>query len=109
MTGIPTDPFGKKTKDALRFWEQPRRFIIPAFPYPVDEFARKGVQWLQNPPVLQPGPVVDFDPVVVAAEDVSAWAEFLVMALEAERKDKVKKVAFRLELEEPLLWILPKI
>jgi hypothetical protein len=99
--------FGKKTKDALQFWEQPRPFIIPAFPYPLDEFSRKGVQWLQKPPVLQPGPVADFDPVVVAADDVSAWAEFLVIALEAERKDKVKKIAFRLDLGEPLLWVLP--
>jgi len=99
--------FGKKTQEAMRFWEQPHRFIIPAFPYPLDEFARVGVQWLQNPPPLQPGPVADFAPVTIAVDDVAAWAEFLVMALEAERKDKVKKIEFTLELGEPHLWILP--
>ena len=99
--------FGKKTKDALRFWEQPRQFIIPAFPYLVDEFSRNGVQWLHNPPTMQPGPVARFEPVTVAAEDVSAWAEFLVMALEAERKDKVKTLKFTLKLSDPQLWVLP--
>ena len=99
--------FGKKTKDALRFWEQPRQFIIPAFSYPLGKFARSGVQWLREPPGLEPGLIVDFEPVTVAAEDVNAWAEFLVIALEAERKDKVKKIEFSLELGEPQLWILP--
>ena len=99
--------FGKKTKDALRFWEQPRQFVVPAFPYPLDEFSRVGVQWLQKPPTLQPGPTADFESVTVAAADVAAWAEFLVMALEAERKDKVKKISFSLKLTEPELWVIP--
>ncbi len=99
--------FGKKNKDALLFWEQPRKFIIPAFPYPLDELARAGVNWLQKPPVMEPGLIADFDPVTVAAEDVSVWAEFLVMALEAQRKDKVKEVNFTLKLAELQLWILP--
>jgi hypothetical protein len=99
--------FGKKTNEALRFWEVPRQFIIPAFPYPLHEFTRVGVQWLRTPPALQPGQAADFEPVTVAADDVGAWAEFLVMALEAERKDKVKKIEFNLRLGEPQLWILP--
>ena len=73
----------------------------------MNEFASKGVQWLRKPPALQPSPFADFEPVTVAAGDVPAWAEFLVMALEAERKDKVKKIAFNLKLGEPQLWILP--
>jgi hypothetical protein len=99
--------FGKKSQDALRFWEKPRLFIIPAFLYPLDEFSRVGVGWLQAPPVLQSGPPVDFVPVTVAGDDVGVWAEFLVMALEAARKDKVKKIDFNLKLGEPQLWILP--
>jgi hypothetical protein len=50
---------------------------------------------------------VDFVPVTVAGDDVGVWAEFLVMALEAARKDKVKKIDFNLKLGEPQLWILP--
>jgi len=99
--------FGKKTKDVLRFWEQPRKFVIPAFAYPVNEFSRNGVKWLQKPPAMEPGLIAEFEPVTVAAEDVRAWAEFLVVALEAERKDKVKNVNFSLQLSNPQLWIFP--
>ncbi|MFC1996260.1 hypothetical protein ACFLXI_01470 [Chloroflexota bacterium] len=99
--------FGKKTGEALSFWELPRQFIIPAFTYTLGEFSRVGVKWLKTPPAMEPGLIVDFEPVTVASGDVSAWAEFLVMAIEAERKDKIKKIEFKLTLAEPQLWILP--
>jgi len=98
---------GKSDKESQQFWSQPHKFIIPAFPYPVQEFASDGLQWLQNPPLMEPGPLARFDPVTVPVEDVQVWAEFLVVAFEAQRKDKIKKVAFSLELSEPHLWILP--
>ena len=99
--------FGKKDNEALNFWKEPRQFIIPAFSYPLEEFSQKGVQWLQRPPLMQTGPPSAFEPATVAADDVSAWAEFLVIALEAERKDKVKKIVFNLKLNQPELWVLP--
>jgi hypothetical protein len=40
-------------------------------------------------------------------EDVSAAAEFIVMAIEAGRKDKLKELDFSLKLSTPVLWILP--
>ena len=107
---LQRDTYGraKSEKEAQQFWNQPRKFVIPAFPYPVDEFANDGIYWLQNPKILKSGPVVQFEPVTVPAEDVRIWAEFLVMALEADRKDKVKKIQFKLELADPQLWILPQ-
>lgn len=98
---------GKKTRDSESFWNNPRKFFIPAFSYPIDEFTRVGVQWLRTPPTLTSGPSVDFEPVTVTSDDLQAWAEFLVMAVEAERTDKVKSVQFELQLDEPQLWILP--
>jgi hypothetical protein len=38
---------------------------------------------------------------------VRATAEFIVMAVEAERKDDLKEIRFKLELDPPILWILP--
>ena len=106
---LQRDTYGqaKSETEAQQFWSQPRKFVIPAFLYPVDEFSNDGVRWLQNPPMLQPGPVAQFEPATVAVEDVRTWAEFLVMALEAARKDKVKTIEFKLALLEPQLWILP--
>jgi hypothetical protein len=106
---IRRDTYGraKSEKDAQKFWSQPRKFIIPAFSYPVDQFAKNGIRWLQKTPTMNAGPVVRFAPVTVAVDDVTVWAEFLVVALEAERKDKVKKLDFELALGNPALWILP--
>lgn len=97
----------KQNQDAQHFWGQPRTFIVPAFPYTLGEFSPVGIKWLQNPPAMQPGLIVDFEPITMAADDVGAWAEFLVYALEAERSDKVKKIEFDLKLGEPKMWILP--
>jgi hypothetical protein len=106
---LQRDTYGraKSENEARQFWAQPRKFVIPAFPYPVEEFSNDGVRWLQNPPKLAPGSAVSFESVTVPVEDVRVWAEFLVMALEAARKDKVKTIQFQLELTEPQLWILP--
>ena len=106
---IQRDTYGKakSEKDAQQFWGQPRQFIIPAFSYPLEKFTVDGLQWLQYPPAMQPGPRAAFESVTVPVEDVQVWAEFLVVALEAERKDKIKKVDFTLQLNEPQLWVLP--
>jgi hypothetical protein len=106
---LQRDTYGRaqSEQEAQQFWGQPRHFFIPAFPMPLDEIYRLGIRWLQQPPGIQSGPVTDFEPVIVAAEDVPVWAEFLVVALEAERKDQVKTVNFQLEMAEPLLWVLP--
>jgi len=40
---------------------------------------------------------------------ISSWqvVEFVVLTIEADRKDKLKTVEFRLDLGEPELWVLP--
>jgi hypothetical protein len=38
---------------------------------------------------------------------VHAAAEFIIMAVEAERKDDLKEIRFDLEIDTPILWILP--
>ena len=107
---LQRDTYGRarSDKEAQQFWSQPRKFVIPAFPYPVEKISERGLHWLQNPPRLLSGPVAPFEAVTVSVEDVRVWAEFLVMALEAARKDKVKKIQFNLELSDPQLWILPE-
>ena len=97
----------KRTGQAEAFWSQPKRFYIPAFTFALEEFTRLGLQWLSSQPELKPGQAADFEPVTIMAEDTRAWAEFLVVALEAERKDKVKELGFDLKLAEPQLWVLP--
>ena len=44
---------------------------------------------------------------ILYRDDVLAAAEFIVIAIEAERKDKIKSIDFELKLSKPVLWILP--
>ena len=48
-----------------------------------------------------------FLPVTTPPEDMQSLAEFLVVTLEAERRDALKEIGFNVKLEEPQLWILP--
>jgi hypothetical protein len=99
--------FRQETEDAQRFWQPRRRFFVPAFDADLDELLTVGVGLLRRPPTLQPGQPVDFVPVSLPLGDVPALAEFIVFAIEAERRDKVKEIYFSLQLGEPALWVLP--
>jgi hypothetical protein len=98
---------GNKTGEAERFWSQPRPFTIPAFACALDDLLAMGAHLILNPPPLKPGPAAPFQPVILPPADLPALAEFVVLALEAGRRDQLKKVEISVNLGEPELWILP--
>jgi hypothetical protein len=98
---------GNQDREAQKFWSRPRSFIIPAFTCSLETLLCLGTNYLIQPPDLQPGPPARFEPVTLYAEDVPAAAEFILVAIEAGRKDKLKEVNFSLKLTSPCLWILP--
>jgi hypothetical protein len=98
---------GNQERESQQFWGQPRRFFIPAYSISLQELLTQGMGLLRQPPALQPGPPASFQAVTLPAADVRSTAEFIVMAVEAERKDDLKEIRFDLELEPPILWILP--
>jgi len=98
---------GNQEPEAQRFWGTVRRFFIPAFDLPLEQILTLGRQYLVQPPTLQSGPPTPFEPVILAPVDLPALAEFIVMALEADRKDKLKQLRIQLALQTPALWVLP--
>ena len=98
---------GKHGIAAKQFWGQSRCNI----------FRQRGSRWmlllevakamLLNPPRLSSGSATPFEAVTLYRDDVLAAAEFIVIAIEAERKDKIKSIDFELKLSKPVLWILP--
>jgi hypothetical protein len=98
---------GNEDREAQNFWGQAQRFFVPAFNSPLETLLELGSKLLVQPPALQTGPAARFEPVTLALEDVKPLAEFIVMALEANRKDKLKEIQFSLELSSPVLWVLP--
>jgi hypothetical protein len=98
---------GKARQESQRQWGAPRRFFLPAFDCPLDAAISTGTSMLLNPPDLQAGPPVDFAAATLSPQDMPALAEFIVVALEAERRDKIKQIDLSLDLDEPELWVLP--
>jgi hypothetical protein len=93
--------------EAAQFWGQPRRFWVPAFTCSLDTLLVEGPKLLLQPPELQEGKPAAFDPVTLPARDIHPLVEFIVIAVEAARKDQLKEVQLKVELSMPVLWILP--
>lgn len=98
---------GNQDRESQSFWGQPHRFFIPAYTCPIETVIQQGIRFLAGPPELQAGPAQAFEPVTLSGEDMKALAEFVVMAVEAGRKDKLKELHFNLTLDPPSLWVLP--
>jgi len=93
--------------EAEQFWGAGRRFFIPAFTNPLETLLSLATHYLYQPPALQEGPAVPYEAVTVDPSDAQALAEYIVMVVEAGRKDNLKAVDVRVELEPPDLWIFP--
>jgi predicted RNA-binding Zn-ribbon protein involved in translation (DUF1610 family) len=91
---------------ARAFWSAPRTFYIPAFASSLDETIETGTRMLLEPPALQAGQPAAFLPVVTPPGDLKPYAEFIIMGIEAGRRDQLKNVVFDLQLGEPQLWIV---
>ena len=99
---------GDQSREMQAFWAQPRRFFIPAYALELEEITRIGVNLVRQPPALTPViSTATFHPVILMPEDIRPLAEFIVLSIEAERKDALKELSFTLDLQPPELWILP--
>ena len=112
LTRETYDSRGSRNNDALAFWAGTRLFFVPAFATNLEQLLSIGASLVKNPPVLESADEriaagTRFDPVVLPMQDVRSAADFIVVAIEAERKDKLKVIEHTLELSYPVLWILP--
>jgi hypothetical protein len=88
-------------------WQQPQTFILPAYECSLEEAGALGKGFLRQPPPLVAGPTGILERVTVDPQGAKALAEFVVLTVEAERRDQLKEVVFDLALDPPTLWVLP--
>jgi hypothetical protein len=89
-------------------WSAPRRFFIPAFPYPLEHMQQLGADLTRRPPALNPGPAAGpLSRCTLFPADAQGAAEFVVLTIEAAQKDNLRELRFQLTLGEPELWVLP--
>ncbi len=98
---------GDNDRQAQEFWDQPRRFFVPAYTLPLENLLEIGAKMVKQPPKLEAGPASQFTTVSLPRADVAAVTEFIVMEVEAERRDKLKEVHLQVDLGETVLWVLP--
>lgn len=98
---------GNAAHEAREFWSQPRRFFLPAFTCPLEQMLELSRELLLKPPDWQDGEPAPFAAITVSAYDLQPLAEFVVFSFEAERKDQLKGLQVRVQLQRPEIWVLP--
>jgi len=99
---------GDNAGDMQQFWSQPRWFFIPAYNLTLDQLSATGVQLLKAPLAMQEtNTPATFLPVTIHPADVRPLAEFIILAVEAERRDQLRALSFQLHLGPADLWIFP--
>lgn len=101
---------GDQSKQAAQFWQNPRRFYVPAWELAVRDAREMGSTLLTQQPTLQAAPrppEARFTPATVAAEDGRKLIEFIVLTIEAGRSDWLKDLKFTLETGPAALWAIP--
>lgn len=98
---------GNQSRQASEFWQSARVFMVPAYACALDDLIGQGMQLINQPPSLGVGQPAPFLPVTLAAEDLRPMAEFIVMGIEAARRDDLKALNVQLSLGPAALWVLP--
>jgi hypothetical protein len=88
-------------------WGEKQRFFIPAFNTSLDDLLELSTSMFSNPPELLEGPAADFEAVILSPRDLTSVIEFIILTVEAGRKDDIKSIGVTVELDTPVLWVLP--
>ena len=97
---------GSSEREMAQFWVQPRWFFIPAYSLTLEQLSSTGVTLLKQPlPMQEVETRSPFLPITVHPEDIRPLAEFILLAVEAERKDQLRNLTYDLQLSPPDLWI----
>jgi hypothetical protein len=89
------------------FWIFEQTFFVPAFDCALAQAVEWGMYLLRHPLDLVEGPLAEMGKVTLNQKDMHAIAELIVIGVEAERKDLLKKLDFQLDLEYPEIWVIP--
>jgi len=98
----------QRAADPDALWQRPVRFYVPAYACPLEHLEKLGAELTRKQVILPVGPALGaLKGVTLLPADASAAAEFIVLTVEAERKDKIKAINFTLQFGPADLWVLP--
>lgn len=101
------DSFGGRSEPD-KLWAEPQQFFIPAYAANLQALETIGAELLKKRLRPTPGPAAGPLPAcALFPDDARHAAEFVVLTIEADRRDKLKSVEFTIQASEPELWVLP--
>lgn len=95
--------------ESQALWGIPRKMYVPAWDAHPRTAQDIGSQLLQRQPSYkfrERPDKVRLEPATIYPEDARSLLEFIVLAIEARRKDWLQDLEFHLELDEPEMWAL---
>ena len=98
-------------KAARQQWANPLRMYVPAWEISMHVAQEVGSRMIQRPPAtrfIERPEGAYMEPAVVSTGDALRLLEFIVLAIEARRRDWLKALDFRIEAGEPELWAMPQ-
>lgn len=97
-------------KDAAQLWQRVQRLYAPAWSQPAAQAQAMGSKLLQAQPIFQTIPRPDgasLAETIITPEDGLKLLDFIVLTIEAERKDMLRDLKFQIEAGIPALWAIP--
>ena len=102
---------GSAEKDSRQLWGSPRSLYVPAWELNMHTAQKVGSYLIQQQPQLKeierPSDL-KLASATVTPGDARKLLEFIVLAIEARRKDMLKNLDFALEVGEPKMVALPQ-
>ena len=99
-------------QDSEQLWNYPRRLYVPAWDLPTETASQLGGDLVQRQPSFERTDQPENAPfieAVVTPEDALKLLEFVVLNVEAARKDWLKSLEFNIETTTPQLWAIPAL
>jgi predicted RNA-binding Zn-ribbon protein involved in translation (DUF1610 family) len=97
---------GRSGPDDL--WRDTCRFFVPAYPCDLGQIERLGGELTRRQVPLAAGePAGALRACTLLPDDARRAVDFIVLTIEADRRDKLRTVLFSLDLGAPELWMLP--
>ena len=98
------------SKNPEQYWDSYRNLYVPAWDLPMATAREIGQKFTQEQTRLQampPPSETRLVSAIVSPDDALKLMEFVVLSIEAQRKDWLKRLKFHIEAGAPELWALP--
>lgn len=97
-------------KEAQALWQRVQRLYAPAWEMPTAQARELGRQLVQAQPAFQTStqaPSATIAEATINPEDALKLLDFIVLTIEAERKDWLRDLQFAIESDNHELWVMP--